>query len=479
MTDGLRTAIYCRLSKNRAGLSDSVAIQEREAREYAETRGWPVVAVYPDDDVRASRFTKMPRPQYEALVAAIERGEIEAVLCTEMPRLYRRLEELLDLIRLAERTNLKRIETTDGYGYHLNTGEGVHSAVAAINNAVLESRRISDRVKRKHRARARAGLHNGGSRRYGYEPDSMTVRESEAAIIRECIERSIAGEPAYLITKDLNERGVPTAYDNKWRTPNLQRLLLSDRIIGVRDHNGAKHPAQWPAITTREDQERVRVAWSARKQPAPGRPRGARSYLLTGFAYCSKCGGVLRGNGRVSRGKYCRRYTCRVMNDSSEPVGCGKTYRNADPLETWVTEAVLYRFDSPDAAQALAGPESEEEIGQLVTEIEFHRRKLDDYVDDYASGLLSREQLARAKARTEAELDDLHQRLSRLQSQQIAVRLPTEPLREVWDSMNLEWQRSIIRLLVDRVTVLPGHPRGKRWRQWQFDPQYVEIAWRA
>jgi site-specific DNA recombinase len=471
----LRAAAYARLSKNRKGLSDSVAIQERECRDYAQEQGWTVVAVYPDDDVRASRFTTKPRPQYEALLAAIERGEIEAVLCTEMPRLYRRLEELLELIRLAERTNLKRIETTDGYGYHLHTGEGVHAAVASVNNAVLESRRISDRVKRKHRARALAGLHNGGSRRYGYEVDGMTVREGEAAIIRECIERSIAGEPAYLITKDLNDRGVSTAYGNKWRTPNLQRLLLSDRIVGVRDHNGVKYPAQWPAITTREQQERVRVAWSARRQPSTSRPRGARTYLLTGIAYCSKCGGVLRGNGRALRGQYYRRYTCRVMNDSSETVGCGRTFRNADPLEAWVTEAVLYRFDSPEVARALAGPDNDAEIGRLLTEIEVHRRRLDDYVDDYASGLLNRNQLARAKARTEGELDALRAQLSAAQSQHTATRLPTEPLREVWDTMNLEWQRDVIRLLVDRVTALPGHPRGKRWREWQFDPAHVQI----
>jgi site-specific DNA recombinase len=472
----MQPAIYARLSSDRSGLSDSVELQVREGTAHAEDEGWPEPIVFSDTDISASKYTTKPRPGYNALLDAIERGEVDIIVVTEMTRLYRRLEELLELIRLAERTKLRKIAVTDGGGYNLSTGEGIFNAVSAVNTAMLESRKISDRVKRKQRARAEAGLHNGGTRRFGYEVDAMTIRESEAEVIRECLERSIAGEPAYLITKDLNQRGVPTAYGKKWRTTNLQRLLLSDRIVGIRDHNGVKHEARWPAITTKEQQERVRVAWSARRQ-VNGRPRGARSYLLTGFAYCSKCEGVLRGNGRMMSGEYQRRYSCKVMDDKSEDVGCGKTYRNADPLEAWVTEAVLHRFDSPDVARLLAGPDNKAEIGEVLTDIEFRRQKLDEFVDDYASGLLNREQFARAKARTEGELEVLKKRISAMY--QTVVRLPQEPLRDVWDSMSLEWRRSVIQLVVARVVLLPGHPRGAKWRQWHFSREFVRIEWRA
>ena len=43
-----------------------------------------------------------------------------------MTRLYRRLEELLEVIKLAETTALRRIEATDDMSYDLSTGEGVH-----------------------------------------------------------------------------------------------------------------------------------------------------------------------------------------------------------------------------------------------------------------------------------------------------------------------------------------------------------------
>jgi site-specific DNA recombinase len=106
-----------------------------------------------------------------------------------MPRLYRRLEELLDLIYLAERSDLKRIATTEGLGYDLATGEGIHEAVSAVNSAVLEARNDSDRQKRKKRAQARAGRFNGGSRPYGYEADGVTLWPGETAVIRELTRR--------------------------------------------------------------------------------------------------------------------------------------------------------------------------------------------------------------------------------------------------------------------------------------------------
>jgi site-specific DNA recombinase len=52
-------------------MSDSTAIQEREARDYAADQGWRIVGVFTDNDVSASRFSTKPRMGYEALFAAI------------------------------------------------------------------------------------------------------------------------------------------------------------------------------------------------------------------------------------------------------------------------------------------------------------------------------------------------------------------------------------------------------------------------
>ena len=108
------TAIYARLSRDRRGLSENVSIQVSECRDYADENAWPVVGVFPDNDISASKYSKKPREHYDLLLSAIKQGQVNIILITEMPRLYRRLEELLELIKLAETTKLQRIQTTDG-----------------------------------------------------------------------------------------------------------------------------------------------------------------------------------------------------------------------------------------------------------------------------------------------------------------------------------------------------------------------------
>jgi site-specific DNA recombinase len=160
----LLIAIYARLSKDRSGLSENVHIQLREGRAFVDESGGRVAVEFEDNDISASDYSTKSREDYDRLLAAIERGEVEVIVVTEMTRLYRRLEELLELIKMAERTRLRGIWTTDGTGYDLSTPEGIHAAIAAVNNARLESAKISKRLKRKKAARAQEGRFNGGGR---------------------------------------------------------------------------------------------------------------------------------------------------------------------------------------------------------------------------------------------------------------------------------------------------------------------------
>jgi DNA invertase Pin-like site-specific DNA recombinase len=123
------------------------------------------------------------------------------------------MDELLELIKLAESTSLNHIiAIEEGGGYDLSTGQGIHNAVSSVNNAMYESRKMSDRIKRKFRARAKNGLAHGGSRPYGYEPGGMVVvREDEAKIIREVATRVTQGTPITVLARELNQRDIPSA----------------------------------------------------------------------------------------------------------------------------------------------------------------------------------------------------------------------------------------------------------------------------
>jgi site-specific DNA recombinase len=99
----VRVAIYARLSRDNSGISENVDIQIMECREYAEEQGWAVVGVFRTMTLPPPSTPPNPGPGYHTMITALKNDGIEAVLVTEMTRLYRHLDELLELIRLAEK----------------------------------------------------------------------------------------------------------------------------------------------------------------------------------------------------------------------------------------------------------------------------------------------------------------------------------------------------------------------------------------
>lgn len=473
-------AVYARLSRKRKtadnpeGLSENVQIQTAESKAYAEDKIWPVVGTFQDDDRSASKFSRKPRPDYNRMIEAIKRNEIEVILCTEMPRLYRRIEELLEVIKLAETTRLRRIETTDGVSYDLSTPEGIHQAIGAVNNAMLESARLSKRQKRKKAAQARQGKINGGGRAYGYTKDGMSLVPEEVAILHEARDRYLAGETIKAIVRDFNARGL-----GPWRIENFSRMLFKKRYIGIREHNGAEYPAQWPAIFTIEEYAQMDTRRRSRAEKWPGRAQGqTRTYLLTGLVYCH-CGAYMIGSRRqLPNGKYQRRYRCRAHDNYGRKVGCGRIFRSADPLEEWVKEAVFYRLDSPEVARALAPTNGEDRIDELVSGYTAAKLNLEKMVTDYATGFLDRDEFSVAKRVAEDLLQKARSDLAKYQSRRADIPIGITAIREAWDGASLEWRHSVIKLLVEKVVIMPGHPGSHEWHGHRFNPADIHIQWR-
>jgi site-specific DNA recombinase len=473
-------AIYARLSRNRRGLSDNCEIQIAESQSYAEEKTWTVVLVANDNDISASKFSTKPRPGYDQLVAAIEAGQVEIIICTEMTRLYRRLEELLELIKMAERTRLRGIWTTDDIGYDLSTPEGIHAAIAAVNNAMLESAKLSKRQRRKKAAQARQGKPSGGSRPAGFEADGLTLRPGEVAYLVEAKDRYLAGETMRDIVRDFFHRGIVSPAGKPWQIENFQRTLFRKRYVGIRVHNGVEYPALWPAIFTRDDWDRMNTIRLARVAVNPGKPKGrGRQYLLTGLLYCGLCGQAMIGSRRrLGDGSWQRRYRCRSYDNYGQRFGCGKIFRGADPLEAWITEAVFIRFDSPEVVKLLTDA-GEDNTEDLVKDYQDAKARLEQMVADYASGFLTREEFAVAKGVAEANFETARQALSTAQIHKLPrFEGSVEVLREAWATSGLDWRKSVIELLVERIILLPGHPGAHRWQEWRFQPDFVKIVWR-
>lgn len=461
----VRSGVYARISSDREGDNLAISRQLADCRALARQRGWEVVEEYVDSDIWAYSGTQ--RPAYLRMVEEIEAGLLEAVIVYHADRLHRHPRELEDFISLCERTGTK-MATVSG-DVDLSTHEG--QLMARIMGAVArkESDDKSRRIRRKHEEIAHAGRPSGGGTRpYGYESDHRTVRPAEAAIIRECAERALAGDSLRALCTDLNERGIETVKGGEWNPTSLRRILMSGRISGQREHNGEiVAPAEWDAIVSPEQTMRLRARLG---DPDRRTNRAARRHLLARLLRCGLCSAKLVSRPRSDGTD---RYVCATGPASG---GCGKLAINADPLELFVVAAVLRRIDSPELVAILNGKPHDPEAGQWQEEIEAASAQMDELAAMFGSREISRREFLAARAPIEKRQHLARKRLDAInRTTTLADHVGNaNGLRERWPDLSLTRQEQIVAAVLDHVVVGPGRPGYNR-----FDEGRLTAVWRA
>lgn len=453
-------AIYTRISLDRDGDSFSPERQEALCRQLAASRGWTVRRVYTDRDL--SGWKDVRRPEFEAMMKAVDRGDVKAVVAYSLVRLGRRATKLGEFLeRLTERgVTLALVDM------NIDTaspaGELMFTVVAGL--AQLESKQISDRVKSFETVAAQRGrIHSGGMRHYGYQRDGAVVPE-EAEVIREAAQRLAAGEGLRGVATDLNRRGLLSTTGRQWYTGNLRKMVLSPRLVGVRTHNGDRTPGTWEPILAEADQEDVRAALALRQSRAMG--AATTRHLLTGLAVCGRCGKPMQASKARSQ------YRC-----FSAPgrEACGAVVVSMERLEEHAARGLLdwvagAHMRMGGEAGALADLErlAEEDAAALgrLNRMCFVERTLSE-----AEWRPMRDEIVTRLDETKANLARL-----RVQVAEQAGALPPgdrEALQAWWDGAAFEDRRAALRASLTGVVVRPKGPAGHR-----FDPARVELQWR-
>ncbi len=393
---------------------------------------------------------------------------LDAVVVWDLDRLHRQPRELEEFFDLCKAANVSKLASVSG-DIDLSTHDGQFLARILGAVAAKESDDKSRRIRRKKEADAQAGkVSGGGSRPYGYEDDKLTVRESEAIVIRECAARLLAGEALRSICSGLNDRGVSTSTGGEWQAQTLRRMLLSARISGQREHKGEiVTDAEWPAIISPADSSRIRALLS---DPDRRTNKVARRYLLVRLLRCGLCGETL-----VSRPKQggVRAYQCVKGPGFS---GCNKIAVIAEPLEQFVVEAVLYRLDSPELAAAMSGEPGDPDAQRWQAEIDQSRQRLDVLAAMHGEGEISLSEWRAARTPIERKVTDAKKELGRLtRTTALAGQIGnSSELRERWGSLPLTRQHTIVAAVLDHITVAPAR-RGYN----RFDPSRFTPVWRA
>jgi site-specific DNA recombinase len=496
----IRAAIYCRLSRKGGR---SVDRQEEDGRQIAKQRGWDVVAVYREWG-SASPFAKKAREEWDRLLAAVERGEFDAIILWMEDRSARDVTAAGEFVQACKKAGLENV-VLPSYDYDLSDPEDVARFYGEVLAGQREAAKMSKRTRRARLQEAELGWpHPGGKRAFG-EPGGRRVRdpdkddddpekwlrdeqgrwlraagvpseqvEQEREMVQEAARRVVVGDSLRAIRADWNRRELPGAKGGQWTTRSIRRMLTSPRMIGQREHNGMLYPSdgEIDPILDVPTFEAVRaiLADPSRKTTAAtvGRPA---VHLLSGLAICGICKAKLRAD-RDQDGEIV--YRCPPRSDG----GRSCVTRRAEPVERLILRAVFKAVENQEwnrqAADRPKGDPSRphyEALARITADL------------DTLDGMLAEAELAerqgrkpspssatlrRKVAEREAERERHQAAVNRLQHGRVAGEVPRN-LRAVWPDLTRDRQRAIMAALFEYVEILP-QGRGKN-----FDPDAVKV----
>jgi len=475
----LRVAIYARISAD-DGTALGVGRQVEDCLERITKDGLDLVhEPYVDNDVSATSGKR--RPQFEALIESVERHELDAVVCYAGDRFVRRLGEWADVIELfgGTRTSLLCCQSPD---LEMATANGRMVAGVLASMAAGETSRLSERVVREKLARARAGKPNGSMRSFGYNADG-SINDVEGPIVREMVDRVIAGESIRSIVLDLELRKVPTIKGGTWRGPTVRVMLMSAKISGQREHT--PKPSQfaptgtpkrsnglgqivadgiWDGIITPGETARLREILG---DPARRTQRGGR-YLLTGIMICGSCMKPMNSHSDQRDG---RKYQCIKIPGTGK---CGRRSIAAEPSDAFIRDVVLSAIYQGGNPRRFAQP--------VVVSIDAYaaqRSGLDaerkSAAARYGAGAIDDDTFDTENARIKDAIRRLDVRYSSTAPTSLLGSLPRSlsAARSQWDEWHVDKQRSVLRAAIQELVLLPRRHVGVN----RYDATRLQISW--
>ena len=457
--------IYLRKSKGKAGITR----QRRECRAHADRHGWRIVAEFVEPDTTA--FAKIdqesaPRPEFDKMIAFLERNPGVGVLAWHADRLSRNSGEVRPFSAVCARGG-HLVETVRSGGYDLSTPNGRKRFRDDISDAEHEVDHMIERIDAQKAEAAAAGRFLGGRRPFGFKKDGTRHKKTEAAAIAAATRGVLAGASLARVAREWNAAGIFTTGGKPWRPNEVRRVLLRPRNAGLMVWRGEViGKAVWePIVPEAQWRALARLLQDPARRTSPG---PERRWLGSGIYVCGVCKQAQMRVHRVTNGDY-PVYRCR-----GEGVHVSRAARL---LDAYVGEFIVARLSRPDARELLRNPDRSDraELEERLLEL---RAELAEAERTPARSVREARRLAEVADALSAEIEQIEAKLVRPDRARVLRRLvEAEDVDAEWQATPVDIQRAVLRMLFT-VTVLPaprGRPKGHRPGQPYFDKSYIDI----
>lgn len=317
----MRAAAYARVSSQVQKDRHTIENQLRVLRAFIAGQGWTLVDLYLDDGRSAKAGKLDAREGFARLVVDADARRFDVLVVVDIDRLTRTedLEERARILGPFQRNGIQ-IVTPSGGALDLRTMFGELWVTMQALVGAEENRKRAERIKAGKVRAIAEGRKPAGPTPYGLAYSRATgawsINPVTAPIVREIVDRVIAGESCYSIAEDLYARAAPgprartrSAWSREtvWRIAH-SRYLMGDWAVDKRRRVSMAVPAIIDEVTWQAAQAKLK------EHGKRGLRRTRHVYLLEGLAVCGLCGSpiairsaVVQRRARVAPAAYvCR-----------------------------------------------------------------------------------------------------------------------------------------------------------------------------
>lgn len=225
---GRDDAIYSRQSVDRV---DSISVESQIDICMKEVQGTP--RIYTDKGYSGKNID---RPQFQALLEDIKRGQIGRVIVYRLDRISRSVLDFSGLIQMFQEYNVEFVSTMEKF----DTGSPIGKAMLMIIMvfAQLERETIQQRVVDAYRSRSKKGFYMGSRVPYGYRLSETTVGGTRTKMYVEDPDEIENVRAMYQLYSNpqvslgdvltyLNERSVKNRQGKGFSRASIRDILLS------------------------------------------------------------------------------------------------------------------------------------------------------------------------------------------------------------------------------------------------------------
>lgn len=487
----VQVAAYLRVSTDLQAENHSLETQENRVREKLDSHYGPHaydLTIYKDDGLSggygpiASGIQQRTRPTLKKLGEAILEGRYACLAVYSSSRLFRSARWFLQFLEdVIIPSGIEFLSATENLDITSAQGRSFAGMLAIFNATYRED--CQQRARDASASRTEQG-YTIGIPGYGWSLEARGDQDLKGkrrrGIVRDpqagphllfMRDRYLAGAGCTKIAGELNERGVPTPKGVKWSNDQVIRILknpihaglVHTKRFGVIEGQHFEH-RYWEKQT---HQEILDLAQKRRTHLKTQTGKTNLSYIVSGIAFCARCGKRLYPTG----GKY-RGYFCRNGRNQGKPT-CREVTAHVNMLEGAVVEEILRVAQDPQMQLLLlqeAGRVTTQEDEALHAEHDQLRQTLEN-VGEQTSRLLdflgrdviaeaeflcANSQLQRRRSEIEQRIEEIKTTLAnRAQREAWAARIEKVVLNFplLWDNASFDEQRHLLLTLVESLTV--------------------------